>query len=286
MKLWITGASGLVATTLQNLCRKQQISYVATSRRQVDITSLQHVKKFLKTKETQGVTHLINCAAYTHVDQAEKEPALAHLVNAIGPENLALVAHEHDLPFLHLSTDYVFGSDKTSPFLETDPCDPPNVYGKTKYEGELRVLQAHPHACIVRTSWVFGKGGKNFISTFLEKIHQEEKISVNGTQQNRLTSVTDLAETLLALLCHCGIFHFANQGIASRFQIAQTILQDFHSRGIPIACREVFLADETAFLQLARRPSYSVLDTKKIESVLGIVPRPWQIALKEFSDAF
>jgi dTDP-4-dehydrorhamnose reductase len=284
MKLWITGANGFVAKAVQNLCRHQQIPYVATTHHDLDITSLQHIKKFLKTQEAEGITHILNCAAYTHVDQAEKEPDLAHLVNAMGPENLAKIAHEHDLKFLHLSTDYVFGTTKTSPFLETDPCDPLNIYGKTKYEGEQRVLQVYPQACIVRTSWVFGSGGKNFIPTLFEKFQKEEKIFVNQTQRNRLTYVTDLAEALMALLCHAGVFHFANQGIATRFEIAQAMLQELQARGIKVVCRELIPADHATFTQLAPRPIYSVLDTHKIESILGVL-RPWQTALREFSHA-
>ncbi len=285
MKLWITGSNGLVGTAVQNLCQKQAISYVATQRDELDITSLQHVKKFLKTIEGSDVTHIVNCAAYTNVDQAEKEPSLAHLVNALGPENLATAAQQHDLHLLHLSTDYVFGEGGKRPFSETDPCTPANVYAKTKYEGEQRLLQAHPQACILRTSWVFGKGGKNFISSLLDKIQKEEKIYVISDQRNRLTYVNDLAEALLSLLCHSGIFHFANQGETSRFEVAEKMLKDLQEKGVGLTCREVIPADSSTFSQIAKRPSYSALDTAKIEALLRKPPRPWQEALKEFIDA-
>lgn len=285
MKLWITGSHGLVGGALQQLCQKQGVPYVATSRKQLDISSLQHVKKFLKTIDGSGVTHIVNCAAYTNVDQAEKEPTVAHRVNAMGPENLATVAHLHEIHLLHLSTDYVFGSGAHHPFSETDPCTPANVYAKTKYEGEQRLLETYPQACVLRTSWVFGEGGKNFISSLLDKIQKEEKIYVSSDQRNRLTYVTDLVEVLLSLLCHSGIFHFANQGEASRFEVAQKMLKDLQGKGVALNCREIIPTDSSTFSQVAKRPSYSALDTTKIEALLGKSPRPWQEALKEFLDA-
>jgi dTDP-4-dehydrorhamnose reductase len=285
MKLWITGAAGLVGTALQKLCLAQGIEFVATSRDQVDISSLQHVKRFLHSEESKGVTHIVNCAAYTNVDEAEKEPETAHLVNAVGPENLGIAAHMFDLKIIHISTDYVFGLEGSKPFTETDDCTPASVYARTKHEGEQRLLDSHPQACILRTSWVFGKGGKNFVSSLLEKIQKEEKISVVSDQQSRLTYVEDLAEALLALLCHSGIFHFANQGETSRFEVAKCMVETAKARGMPVACQELIAVNSAAFPQIAKRPIYSALDTKKIESLLGIAPRSWEIALKEYIHA-
>ena len=285
MKLWITGSLGLVGTALQKRCANESIEYVATSRAEADISSLQHIKKFLHSPAGKDVTHIVNCAAYTNVDLAEKEPDMAHRINAVGPENLGAVAHQFDLKVLHLSSDYVFGLAGDRPFTETDPCEPASVYAKTKYEGESELLDVYPQACILRTSWVFGQGGKNFVSAILSKIQKEEKISVISDQRNRLTYVDDLSEAVLSLLCHSGIFHFANHGETSRFDVARHMVQAAQERGLPVACREVLAVNSSAFPQLAKRPSYSALDTTKIESLLGIFPRPWEIALKEFIDA-
>ena len=285
MKLWITGAKGLVGTALQNLCKKEEIAFTATSREDLDISSLKHIKDFLHSPAGKGVTHIINCAAYTNVDQAEKEPELAHQINALGPENLGTVAHHLDLKLIHLSSDYVFGIAGSKPFIETDVCQPASTYARTKYEGEQRLLEAYPQACVLRTSWVFGKGGKNFVSSIFDKIQKEEKIYVVSDQRNRLTYVHDLTQAILSLLCHSGVFHFANQGETSRFEVAQQMIQTAQDRGLPVTCREVFAVDSSAFPQLAQRPHYSALDTTKIEQLLGISPRSWETTIKEFIHA-
>jgi dTDP-4-dehydrorhamnose reductase len=285
MKLWITGSRGLVGTALQNRCQDEGIEYVATSREELDISSLKHIKDFLHSPAGKDITHIINCAAYTNVDQAENEQELAHQINAIGPENLGSVAHHFDLKLIHLSSDYVFGIVGDRPFIETDSCKPVSTYAKTKYEGEQRLLEVNPQACILRTSWVFGQGGKNFVSSILNKIQKEEKIYVVSDQRNRLTYVQDLSQAILSLLCHSGIFHFANQGETSRFEVAQQMIQTAQDRGLPIACREVFAVDSSAFPQLAKRPLYSALDTTKIENLLGISPRTWETTIKEFIHA-
>jgi dTDP-4-dehydrorhamnose reductase len=282
MKLWITGSQGLVGRALQEHCKKEHVEFVATSRDQVDISSLKHMKDFLHSPEGKEITHIINCAAYTNVDQAEKEPEVAHLVNAIGAENVGTAAHQFDLKALHLSSDYVFGIAGDRPFTETDACQPASVYAKTKYEGEQRLLEAYPQACVLRTSWVYGQGGKNFVSSILDKIQKEEKIYVVSDQRNRLTYVNDLTQAILSLLCHSGIFHFANRGETSRFNVAQQMLATVQGRGLPFVCREIFAVKSSAFPQLAKRPQYSALDTTKIENLLGISPRPWEITLKDY----
>ncbi len=282
MKLWITGSQGLVGTALQNLCKQELVEFVATSREEVDISSLKHIKDFLHSPAGKDITHIINCAAYTNVDQAEKEPEAAHRINALGPENVGTAAHHFDLKVLHLSSDYVFGLVGDRPFTETDACQPASIYAKTKYEGEQRLLDVCPQACILRTSWVFGQGGKNFVSSIFAKIQKEEKIYVVSDQRNRLTYVNDLTEAILSLLCHSGIFHFANQGETSRFDVAQQMLAAVQDRGLPVVCREVFAIDSSTLPELAKRPRYSALDTTKIENLLGISPRPWELTLKDY----
>jgi dTDP-4-dehydrorhamnose reductase len=285
MKLWITGSQGLVGTALQNRCKNEQIDCIATSRQEIDISSLKHIKDFLHSSDGKNITHIINCAAYTNVDQAEKEPELAHQINALGPENLGTVAHHFDLKMVHLSSDYVFGLAGNKPFTETDACQPASIYAQTKYEGEQRLLDVYPQACILRTSWVFGKGGKNFVSSILDKIQKEEKIYVVSDQRNRLTYVHDLTQAILSMLCHSGVFHFANHGETSRFEVAQQMLQNVQDLGLQVACREICAVNSSAYPQIAKRPIYSALDTTKIENLLGIAPRSWETTLKEFIHA-
>ena len=282
MKIWITGAQGLVGQALQKLCKEQHLSFIPTGHGDVDISSLSSVKEFFHTHP--DITHIINCAAYTRVDEAEKQHEEAFKANTLGPENLGKLAHNENLKLVHVSTDYVFDSENPSPLTETAPHKPTSVYARTKQEGEIRLLNEFPHACIVRTSWVFGHGGKNFISSLLNKLQNEKKISVVQDQVNRLTYASDLAEVLLALLCHEGIYHFANQGVASRYDVALKMRQLLKENGKELPCEEIIGVPASMFPLPAQRPRFSVLDTQKIEKLVGITPRSWEQALKEFVD--
>jgi dTDP-4-dehydrorhamnose reductase len=275
MKLWIVGAHGLVGRALASLAKARGIDVIATGRAEADITSLERLKRFSHQKECADVTHIINCAAFTDVDGAEKAPELAAAVNSLGPENLGFLAAAMNARLLHISTDYVFGDAKErKPLTETDPCAPTGVYATTKWEGENRLLDAFPSACIVRTSWVFGQGGRNFISSLLPRMQKEEKISASTDQTSSPTFATDLAKALLAMLCHSGIYHFANGGEASRFDLAREMHDISRLLGIPLMCQAV--APVTGLVSIAKRPTYSVLSTQKIGSLLGEPPRHWR----------
>ncbi len=282
MKIWITGGQGLVGSALQELCKKEHLSFIATGHGDVDISSLSSVKDFFHEHPT--ITHIINCAAYTRVDDAENQADEAFKTNTLGPENLGKLAFHEGLKLIHVSTDYVFDAPNPSPLSESTPYQPTNIYGKTKKEGEERLLSVFPHACIVRTSWVFGQGGKNFISSLWNKLHQEKKIAVVHDQVNRLTYAHDLAGVLLSLICHEGIFHFANEGVVSRYDVALKMRQLLQEKGKKLSCEEITQVPAATFPTLAPRPRFSVLDTQKIERIAGITPRSWQEALKEFID--
>ncbi len=281
MKLWILGANGMLGSSLVRLCKERLIEHTATGR-ECDISQLSQLKKLLHSEEGQGVTHLINCAAYTNVDMAEKEPEAARQVNALGPENVGLAANAISAKVIHISTDYVFGGEIKRPLVETDPCNPVGVYARTKREGEKNLLEVCPSACIIRSSWIFGQKGKNFISSFLDRIRQDEVLRVISDQRGRPTFAEDLAEAILSMLCHSGIFHFANEGDVSRFQMAEKILQHARQLEIPLACRELIPVDSSFFPTAAKRPPYSVLNTDKIAALLGAKPRPWEEAMKDY----
>lgn len=262
MKIWILGKNGLLGKALVKECQNRHLDFVATSQDQVDITELKQLTEF---GEKQEITHIINCAAYTAVDLAEKEQDIAYRINAEGPENLGIVGRKLATRVLHISTDYVFDGENDQPYNENDICEPLNVYGMSKWVGENRLLNQLSTSCVVRTSWLFGKGGKNFISTILSK--KNEQIRAVSDQKSRLTYVDDLVEALLKLLCHSGVYHFANSGEVSRFEIASAI------------CENVTAVSSREFILPAKRPNYSVLATNKIESVLGKAPRTWKEAI-------
>jgi dTDP-4-dehydrorhamnose reductase len=279
MLVWILGAGGQLGSALKDYCEGENIPVVASSHVQADITDLEGLKR-----QAQRITptHIINCAAYTDVDGAEKNGQQAYAVNALGAENVGIIGREMGIKVVHVSTDYVFAGDKDSPYLETDRPNPLGVYGKSKLEGELRLLEQLGTACIVRTSWIFGQRGKNFISRALELLQTKEQIEAIDDQINRATYNRDLAGALLDLSCHSGIFHFANGDAMTRYQI----IKDFHAlarqRNVPVKCQKISPIGSDDPI----RPKYSVLGTKKVELVLGRKPRVWETVLGDYFDAW
>ncbi len=268
MKLWILGKTGLLGNALVNVCKG--LDFVATTRGEADITDLDSLKKALSEINP---THIVNCTAFNDVDGAESKSDQAFSVNSLGPENLGKLGKK----VIHISTDYVFDGAKRSPYLEEDSCNPLSVYGKSKREGELKLLSAAPNALIIRTSWLFGTGGKNFISSLVNLLRTQTELKIAADQIGSPTYAPDLARTILSLLDHSGIYHFANAGQVSRLEIAEYFLEVAKERGIPLNCKSL-IPFKMNFL--APRPDYSVLGTSKINT-----PRSWKEAAEEYIDA-
>lgn len=269
MKIWILGAEGLLGRELVQLCKERNISYIASGR-EVDLTDPLQLLSFAKLHRP---SHAINCAAYTDVDRAEMEKERAYAVNATGPQNLARVAKECHFRLIHVSTDYVFDGQKKVAYNEQDACQPLNIYGKSKRLGEEYLLQELPSACVVRTSWLFGEGGKNYLSKLIPLIQAHEKLQIDNEQINRPTSVHDLAEGLLKMVDCSGIWHFANRGEVTRYQIALYVWDQAKKRNLAIRCREIIPTPSMALP--APRPTYSALSTDKIENLIGPL-KTWQ----------
>lgn len=270
-----------MGSALQKVCADKQIPFIASTHRDADITDLNNLKYLASSNRA---TLLINCAAFTDVDGAEKASREAYEINAKGPENLSKLASEFPIKIIHLSTDYVFDGEKSSPYTEEDTPRPLGVYGKSKYEGELRLLEGCPNACVVRTSWVFGPGGKNFISSIPALLNQKEHVQAVTDQINRPTYHVDLARDLLSFASQQGIFHYANTGILSRYQIVLDFYEELQRRGVPLACQKISPLTSEAFPARSPRPKYSVLSTEKTERVLGRKPRLWKTVLEEYLD--
>jgi dTDP-4-dehydrorhamnose reductase len=278
MKIWILGSSGMVGTALLDICKNRGISVVGSSRAGCDICNRGALQSFAAKVQP---THLINCAAYTDVDGAESHEKEAFAVNAAGAENVACVARDVGARCIHISTDYVFGGGVIRPYCEEDVCSPINVYGESKLEGERRVLSRMPEALIVRTSWVFGASGKNFISSFLSRLCKETCIKAVSDQEGKPTYCYDLAEALLELCEVSGVVHFANGGGGSRYSIARELLDCARSLHLPVTCEQILPALSADFPTKAVRPHYSVLDTTKYTQLTGKEPRHWTSAFKE-----
>ena len=279
MKILILGAKGQLGTALVDRCQLENLSFTPAGRDLVDVTDLEKLKRYLGTNP---FTHLINCAAYTDVDGAEINAKEAFAVNALGAENIGVVARENGLRVVHVSTDYIFDGETDTSYVEDDRPNPINTYGKSKWEGEERLLSEFHQACIVRTSWIFGHLGKNFISSMLLKLQDEEQVYAIEDQLNRATYNRDLAKALIDLCCHSGIFHFANSHPLSRFQIALDFFERAKARGIPLKCQKILPAALKDFPSPSPRPKNSVLNTKKVSLTLGRKPRSWETILNDY----
>lgn len=232
---------------------------------------------------------IINAAAYTAVDKAEQEPALAFAINRDGPAALAAAAAARRLPLVHVSTDYVFAGDKTEPYVEDDPVGPRSVYGASKAEGERGVLNAGADAAIVRTSWVFSAHGQNFVKTMLRLGAERSEVSVVADQHGRPTFAKELGHACIFLTERllqsdakaAGVFHFAGAGEATWAEFAEAIFDAAAKRGrAPVRVRRISTAE---YPTAAPRPANSRLSTAKIEA-LGATVRPWRSGLAECLD--
>lgn len=223
---------------------------------------------------------VINATAYTAVDRAETEEAAALAINALGVEAAARACAALDVPFVHVSTDYVFAGDGHTPYAETDPIAPANAYGRTKAEGEQRVLELGSRAAIIRTSWVYSRHGTNFVKTMLKLAGERDSVSVVDDQRGRPTHAADLAQacvfasTLLADGADAaGIYHYANEGVATWADLAEEVFHQ-HERltGKPTALVRI---GSDAYPTPAKRPAWSVLGTQRIEAA-GLAIPPWR----------
>ncbi|MCF6284330.1 MAG: dTDP-4-dehydrorhamnose reductase [Candidatus Hydrogenedentes bacterium] len=230
--------------------------------------------------EQFGPDLIINAAAYTNVEAAEDDMEGAFLANETGARNIAELATYHDVPVVYFSTDYVFDGKKGAPYFPDDPLAPLAVYGKSKAAGEHATMVANPHHFILRTAWLYGPGGNNFVEKVLAAAESRPELKVVDDEVGSPTHTHDLAEAVLALAKthHYGVYHAVNTGACNRFEFAQAFLDLAGSKTPVKPCK----SDE--FPTKADRPYYSVLDTTSLTEASGYVMRPWQEALVHYME--
>ncbi len=249
---------------------------VALGRDELDISLYNNVKKVLKEVSPQVV---INAAGYTDVDACERKSRLAFAVNGEGAKNLARATSVLKAKLVYISTDYVFDGKKETPYSEEDQPNPLNVYGESKLMGERYVQKFADDYLIVRTQWLFGPGGRNFVDTILDLSQDRERIEVVDDQVGSPTYTLDLSRAILTLLEKdlWGVFHVSNSGSCSWYEFAKEILAQVGRDTVQLV--PISSADLT---RPARRPLYSVLSNEKLHKEAGLAMRPWQEALRDY----
>ncbi len=275
MKVLVTGVKGQLGYDVMAELAKRNIEAIGVDIDEMDITDKISVEKVIGEAAPDVVVH---CAAYTAVDAAEDNEALCRRVNADGTRNIAEVCKKLDCKMVYISTDYVFDGQGTRPWEPDDERHPLNVYGQTKYEGELAVQENLSKYFIVRIAWVFGKNGKNFVKTMLKLAETHDKLTVVNDQFGSPTYTYDLARLLVDMIQtdKYGIYHATNEGICTWYEFACEI---FRQAGVKI---EVTPVPASEYPTKAKRPENSRLDKSKLtENGFERLPS-WQDALGRY----
>ena len=279
--LLVTGAGGQLGRALAHRVERMEDMagrrFLFADSSVLDITDTEAIETLCVSER---VTHLINCAAYTAVDQAEEEPKLADAVNHLAVRELADLSRRLGFRLIHLSTDYVFDGCSCRPYREEDPAAPINIYGRSKLAGEEAIRRVAPAgAVILRTSWLYGREGANFVHTMLRLGRKHREVKVVADQIGTPTRAEDLAELILRLIRmgeerrEVTTYHYSGEGVASWYDFAQAVfeLAGLECRAMPIRTEE--------YPRPARRPAYAVLDKGRVRRELGIEIPHWRESL-------
>ena len=287
MTVLITGANGQLGNEMRIIAKDSADKYIFTDVNQVegiettylDITDLSAVRQMVKDN---GVNAIVNCAAYTNVDAAETNEALAEKLNAAAPENLAVAMKEVNGLLVHISTDYVFGGEPyNTPCKEDQKGTPTGVYGLTKLHGEQKIIASGCNHVIIRTAWLYSEFGKNFCKTMMNLTATKPELKVVFDQVGTPTYALDLAEAIKAVLekfdgSQTGVYHYSNEGVCSWFDFTKMIAE--YNGSTECKVQPCYSCD---FPSPVKRPSYSVLDKNKIKLVFGVEVPYWTDSLKK-----
>jgi dTDP-4-dehydrorhamnose reductase len=275
MRILVMGHKGMLGSDLvETFGRHHEVSGI--DRDEFDITS---PEECLRVVEEFNPDVIANAAAYTDVDGCETNRDACFAVNAEGVRNIASACRGRKTKIVHYSTDYVFDGTKGEPYLEEDPCRPINLYGESKRRGEEALVETAEDYVLIRTAWLYGRQGKNFVKAILAKAKEDGKLRVVDDQIGSPTYSLDLAQAtkLLAERDCRGIYHVTNRGVCSWYQFAKRIVEYAQMASVtvePIKSHEID--------RKAKRPAYSVLSNRKFMEETRKAMRPWQVALNEY----
>lgn len=281
MRIFVAGSSGQVALSLKEAAERKGFGLVTAGRPDFDLMNVQGMREQISS---YGPSAIINAAAYTAVDKAEEEEGVATAINAEGAAILAAIAAELDVPFLHISTDYVFDGLKAAPYTEDDPTGPTGAYGRSKLKGEEAVIATNPNAMIFRTAWVYSPFGKNFLKTMLTLAKTRDELGVVADQVGNPTYAPDIANALLAVLTrieatgwkpeYAGIYHLAGTGDVSWHGFAEAIFEAGTAYGLKRPT--VNALTTTEYPTPAKRPANSCLDCSKLGETFDVHLPSWE----------
>lgn len=272
----VTGANGQLGKCLKDAAAGYpDLEFVFVSKEELDIENSDLLLDFFSKN---SFTHCINTAAYTNVENAESEPEKAFAINAEAVKTIANSCKENDVVLLHISTDYVFDGKKKTPYLETDPTNPINVYGASKLKGEKYIEEICTKYFIFRTSWLYSQYGHNFLKTILRYAEEGKPLTITTEQTGTPTNANDLVKALLQVIAqdskNYGVYHYSNGGETTWFGFAEEILKQTEK------LKDANLAKTNHYRTFAARPEYSVLDNTKAHIQLKIEQMDWQKSLR------
>ncbi|MDR2376248.1 MAG: dTDP-4-dehydrorhamnose reductase [Treponema sp.] len=303
-RLWLIGSKGMLGTEFARLLEKQGVPFAGTDR-EVDITDPAALDSYAEGQSVRGrINWIVNCAAYTAVDKAEDDVETCRNLNTVGPGAIARTAKKVGARLIHLSTDYVFDGQgiplsggPVRPYREDDNTNPTGVYGLTKRDGERRVLENNGDSYIIRSAWLYGEHGNNFVHTMLRLMNEREEVKVVNDQRGSPTWAADLSRTLLSLILahevpgtvHAapvpGIYHYTNEGAVTWFDFAQEIYRQGRRLGFIKKDCTVRPCSSAEYPARLIRPAYSVLDTAKIKTALDLTIPPWDKSLRQYLES-
>lgn len=279
MNILVTGANGQLGSEIKDLAAfYHKFRFVYTDIDNLDITRYEPLEQFVRKN---SFNFIINCASYNAVDKAESEKEQAYLINSVAIQRLIQISQMYSIRLIHLSTDYVFNGNTNKPYKENDTPDPLSIYGKSKLEGEKKVLAYH-QGLIIRTSWLYSSYGFNFVKTMLKLGKEQKEVKVINDQIGTPTYAADLAKAILTIIDKStknpekfqpGAYHFSNEGFCSWYDFAWEIM---HIAGIKCVVKPIKTID---YHQPAKRPFYSVMDKNKIKRTYHIQIPQWKESL-------
>jgi len=285
--IWLIGNKGMLGNDVEKLLKERGLTYWGSDN-EVDISDYKALEKFGKDKKIKWV---INCAGYTKVNKAEEEIDEAFRINKDGVRNIALFSAERQIRLIHISTDYVFNGwqeGRTVDYREDNKTNPINIYGKSKLAGEEEIKKILEENFVIRTAWLYGLQGNNFVYTMLRLFEERDLIKVVEDQWGSPTYTVDLVGAILKIIkddsVSYGIYHFTNEGVASPYEFAKTIYKKAKRLRLIEGNKKIVIEPVKTedYLTEAKRPIYSVLSKEKIKREFNLKIRDWDKALEDF----